>query len=84
MIQYGATEEETITEFRKQVSDAWKDINEECLHPTPVAMPLLMRVQNLARVVDVIYKSEDGYTHAETVLKDFVVSLFIEPVPVLA
>ncbi|KAK9938417.1 hypothetical protein M0R45_015158 [Rubus argutus] len=84
MIQYGATEEETITEFRKQVSDAWKDINEECLHPTPVAMPLLMRVLNLTRVIDVVYKSEDGYTHAGTVLKDFVASLLIEPVLVLA
>ena len=80
MIQYGATEEVTITEFRKQVCDAWKDINEECLHPTPVAMPLLMRVLNLTRVIDVVYKSEDGYTHAGTVLKDFVASLLIEPV----
>ncbi|XP_062015838.1 (-)-germacrene D synthase-like [Rosa rugosa] len=82
MKQYGATEEETIIEFRKQVSDAWKDINEECLHPTPLDMSLLMRVLNLTRVIDVVYKSEDGYTHAGTILKDFVASLLIEPVPV--
>jgi (-)-germacrene D synthase len=82
MIQYGATEEETIIELRKQVSDSWKDINEEYLHPTPLAIPLLMRVLNLTRVIDVIYKSEDGYTHAGTVLKDYVGSLLIEPVPV--
>ncbi|KAL6205530.1 hypothetical protein ACLB2K_022788 [Fragaria x ananassa] len=75
MTQYGATEEETIIEFRKQVSDAWKDINEECLHPTSLDMPLLMRIVNLTRVIDVVYKSEDGYTHAETILKDFVASL---------
>ncbi|XP_062011925.1 (-)-germacrene D synthase-like [Rosa rugosa] len=82
MKQYGATEEQTIIEFRKQVIDAWKDINEECLHPTPLEMPLLMRVLNLTRVIDVVYKSEDGYTHAGTILKDFVASLLIEPVPV--
>nr|XP_011458432.1 PREDICTED: (-)-germacrene D synthase-like isoform X2 [Fragaria vesca subsp. vesca]XP_011458435.1 PREDICTED: (-)-germacrene D synthase-like isoform X2 [Fragaria vesca subsp. vesca] len=82
MIQYGATEEETIIEFRKQVSDAWKDINEECLHPTSVNMPLLMRVLNLTRVIDVLYKSEDGYTHAGTILKDFVASLLVDPVTV--
>ncbi|XP_040361608.1 (-)-germacrene D synthase isoform X2 [Rosa chinensis] len=82
MKQYGATEEQTIIEFRKQVSDAWKDINEECLHPTPLDMPLLMRVLNLTRVIDVLYKHEDCYTHAGTILKDFVTSLLIEPVPV--
>ncbi|XP_050369625.1 (-)-germacrene D synthase-like [Argentina anserina] len=82
MMQYGATEEDTIVEFRKQVSDAWKDINEECLRPTPLDMPLLMRVLNLTRVIDVVYKSEDGYTHAGTVLKDFVASLLIDPVTV--
>jgi hypothetical protein len=33
------------------------------------------------RVIDVIYKDEDGYTHAEIVLKDFVASLLVDPVP---
>ena len=49
-------------------------------------MPLLMRILNLARVIDVVYKDEDGYTHAGVVLKDFVSSkmathMLIEPVP---
>ena len=82
MKQHGATEEEACNEFRKQVSNAWKDINEDCLRPTVLPMPLLMRILNLTRVIDVIYKYEDGYTHSAVVLKDFVASLLINPVPI--
>ncbi|RVW14961.1 Retrovirus-related Pol polyprotein from transposon TNT 1-94 [Vitis vinifera] len=53
MKQHGASEQETHNEFNKQVRDAWKDINEECLIPTAVPMPILVRVLNLARVIDV-------------------------------
>ncbi|XP_031284205.1 (-)-germacrene D synthase-like [Pistacia vera] len=81
MIQHGATEEEARNEFQKQVIDAWKDINEEYLRPTAVPMPLLDRILNLSRVIDVIYKDEDGYTHAHVMLKDSVASLLINPVP---
>ncbi|KAJ0045748.1 hypothetical protein Pint_04340 [Pistacia integerrima] len=70
MIQHGATEEEARNEFQKQVIDAWNDINEECLRPTAVPMPLLDRILNPSRVIDVIYKDEDGYTHAYVMLKD--------------
>uniref|UniRef100_A0A2N9FGL6 CCHC-type domain-containing protein n=1 Tax=Fagus sylvatica TaxID=28930 RepID=A0A2N9FGL6_FAGSY len=54
MAQHGATEEEATNELSKQVKDAWKDINEECLNPTTVPMPLLTRILNLARVMDVV------------------------------
>ncbi|GAY33533.1 hypothetical protein CUMW_284210 [Citrus unshiu] len=81
--QYEATEEEAYNELRKQVSNAWKDINEDCLRPTVVPMPLLMRILNLTRDADVTYKYDDGYTFAE-VLKDFIASLFINPVPISA
>ncbi|XP_040988311.1 (-)-germacrene D synthase-like isoform X2 [Juglans microcarpa x Juglans regia] len=81
MTQHGVTEEEAVHELSKQVTDAWKDINKECLYPTEVPMPILMRVLNLARVIDVVYKDEDGYTHAGIVLKDFVASLMVDPLP---
>ncbi|KAG6637483.1 hypothetical protein I3843_11G176600 [Carya illinoinensis] len=81
MTQHSVTEEEAVHQLRKQVTDAWKDINKECLYPTKVPMPILMRVLNLARVIDVVYKYEDGYTHAGIVLKDFVASLMVDPVP---
>jgi hypothetical protein len=81
MIQHGATEKEAIEELRKQVTDAWKDINEECFFPTPVLVPLVMPILNLARAMDVIYKDEDGYTNSEDVLKDFVASLLLSLCP---
>ncbi|KAJ8763756.1 hypothetical protein K2173_003538 [Erythroxylum novogranatense] len=35
--QYGgASKEEAIEYFRKEIVNAWKDINEQCLKPTPV------------------------------------------------
>ncbi|XP_059428039.1 (-)-germacrene D synthase-like isoform X2 [Corylus avellana] len=80
-VQHGATEEEAVDEFRKEITGAWKDINEECLYPTTVPMLAGMRILNFTRVIDVIYKDEDGYTYAEIVLKDFVTSLLVDPVP---
>ena len=80
MEQYKASEEEALVELEKQVGDAWKDINAEMLQPTAMPMPLLLRVDNLARVMNVVYKNNDGYTHSGTTLKDFVTSTLIEVV----
>ncbi|KDP39028.1 hypothetical protein JCGZ_00785 [Jatropha curcas] len=76
--QHGGSEEEVEKLFRKEIRNAWKDINEECLKPTPVPMPLLERVLNLTRAMDVIYKDEDGYTNSH-VIKDYVASLLKDP-----
>ncbi|ONI12902.1 hypothetical protein PRUPE_4G190700 [Prunus persica] len=81
MKEYGATEEEANIELSKQVNNAWKDINETCIQNTTIPMPLLLRILNLARVVEVLYKHGDGFTHAGIFLKDSEVSLFVEPVP---
>ncbi len=75
MTQHGGTKEEAIDVFQKQITDAWKDINKECLHPTTVPMPLLIRILNFSQVSEIMYKDEENYTHAEIVLKDFVASL---------
>ncbi|KAI8531181.1 hypothetical protein RHMOL_Rhmol11G0117200 [Rhododendron molle] len=81
MKQYGATEEEAIVEFQKRVTNAWKDMNSEFLRPTPVPMPLLRLPLNLARVIYVLYKDGDNYTHSETKLKGFVTLVLVDPVP---
>ncbi|CAN6576178.1 unnamed protein product [Malus baccata var. baccata] len=80
MKKYGTTEEEAIIELQRQVNNTWKDVNEACLQPTAVPMPQLIRILNFARVMDVVYKCEDGYTNPEGVLKDFIVSTLVEPV----
>jgi len=82
MKEHNVSEQETEKELRKQVVDAWKDINEACLRPTAVPMPILMRILNLSRVIHVLYSDGDNYTHSGALLKDHVTSLFISPLPV--
>ncbi|XP_010049988.2 (-)-germacrene D synthase [Eucalyptus grandis] len=82
MKQYEVTEEEAKEELRKQVADAWKDINEGLRCPTIVPRPLLVRILNFARAMHVVYKDEiDIYTHAGTKLEEHVTSLYVNPLP---
>ncbi|XP_031247789.1 probable terpene synthase 6 [Pistacia vera] len=81
MKQYGASREEAIKEFNTMISNAWKDINEECMKPTVVSMEILRRVVNIARLVNVFYKNKDGISFPEC-LKDYITKLFIEPIPI--
>uniref|UniRef100_F6HMZ2 Valencene synthase n=1 Tax=Vitis vinifera TaxID=29760 RepID=F6HMZ2_VITVI len=67
-------------EFHNQIVNVWMDINQECLKPTAVPMPLLTRVLNLSRVMDVIYKEGDGYTHVGKVMEDNIGSVLIDPI----
>ncbi|GJS88870.1 (E)-beta-farnesene synthase-like protein [Tanacetum coccineum] len=60
----GASEEEACEFFLKQVEDAWKVMNRESLRPTNVPFPLVIPPINLARVIDTLYKDNDGYKHA--------------------
>lgn len=79
MKQYGVSAEEEVYElFRKEVSDAWKDINQGFLKPTAVPIPVLVRVLNFTRAIDVIYKEDDGYTNSH-MLKDYISSLLVNP-----
>ncbi|KAJ4850830.1 hypothetical protein Tsubulata_047454, partial [Turnera subulata] len=80
--EHGVPEEEACKVLQMEVVKAWKDINEECLKPTAVPMPLLTRILNLTRVIDVIYKDEDCYTHVGKVMKNNVASVLIHPVPI--
>ncbi|TYI58056.1 hypothetical protein E1A91_D11G326000v1, partial [Gossypium mustelinum] len=63
MKQDGVSMQEAYNEFYKQINNAWKDINEECLKPT-AAIPrsALNRILNLERVMNLFHKGEDAYT----------------------
>lgn len=82
MKQYGiSAEEEVYKLFWKEVAKAWKDINEEFMNSTAdrvIPMPILERVLNLARVIDLLYKEDDAYTNSH-LMKDYVASLFVNP-----
>ncbi|MED6120577.1 hypothetical protein PIB30_022094, partial [Stylosanthes scabra] len=80
MRECNVSKEEAVQKLRKRVTDAWKDINEECLKPTKVPMPFLMRVLNISRFMDVMYKDEDCYTHAEGKMKKCIEALLVNPI----
>ncbi|KAM7493644.1 hypothetical protein LguiB_028253 [Lonicera macranthoides] len=82
MKQHTVTKEVAFVEFNKRISNAWKDMNQESFHPTAVPMALLERVLNLACIINILYKDEDGYTHAKTQVKNAVVALLIKSVPI--
>ncbi|KAG6685680.1 hypothetical protein I3842_12G124000 [Carya illinoinensis] len=80
MKQHGVSKQEVCEEFQRQNVNAGKDMNEELLKPTIVPMPLLVRVLNFARVIELLYKDEDAYTHLGRVLIEGVTSLLVDPV----
>ncbi|KAK7257293.1 hypothetical protein RIF29_31162 [Crotalaria pallida] len=82
MEQYGVSKEDAINECRKRITNAWKDINEVCLRPTKVPKPFMMRILNLTRFMDVIYKDEDNFTHAGGVMKEYIGALLVDSMPI--
>ncbi|KAE8650158.1 hypothetical protein Csa_009547 [Cucumis sativus] len=79
MSNHGRSEDETCAELLKQVEDAWKTINECCLHPMNVPMPFLICLLNLTRVMALLYSHEDGYTNSKGRTKLLIQSLLIDP-----
>nr|CAC12732.1 putative sesquiterpene cyclase [Artemisia annua] len=82
MKQYDVTEEHVLKVFNKKIEDAWKDITRESLVRKDIPMPLMMRVINLAQVMDVLYKHKDGFTNVGEELKDHIKSLLVHPIPI--
>ncbi|XP_051118260.1 germacrene A synthase-like [Andrographis paniculata] len=73
--------EETIDKFYEVAKDAWKDMNEEILKPSTHSRDVLTRILNLARVVEVLYNSnQDGYTLPKRVLEPHIKSLLADPI----
>ncbi|KAF3437670.1 hypothetical protein FNV43_RR20426 [Rhamnella rubrinervis] len=81
MKQYGISEEKACELLSKEVANAWKDMNEAFLRPTEMPKPILMRVLNFTRVMDVIYTENDDFTHLGEPLTDAVTSFLIDEVP---
>ncbi|KAI3787134.1 hypothetical protein L1987_41369 [Smallanthus sonchifolius] len=78
---YGLPEKEAIDELKKMIENAWKDINEGCLKPREVSMDLLAPILNLARMIDVVYRYDDGFTFPGKTLKEYITLLFVGSLP---
>ncbi|GMI65472.1 terpene synthase 21 [Hibiscus trionum] len=78
MKQYGASMQAAYDDFFKQVNDAWKDINEEFLKPTAAPTSALVRILNLAKIMDLYYKGENAYTFVGDSAKTSITALLID------
>nr|GEY86678.1 (E)-beta-farnesene synthase-like [Tanacetum cinerariifolium] len=78
-VSSGATEEEACEYISRKVKDAWKVINRESLRPTAVPFPLLMPATNLARMREVLYSVDDGFTHAGEEMISYMKAYFVHP-----
>ncbi|AEE83260.1 terpenoid synthase 13 [Arabidopsis thaliana] len=81
MKQFVVTKEEAILECQKMVVDINKIVNEELLKTTTVPRRVLKQALNFGRLLEVLYtKSDDIYNCSEGKLKEYIVTLLIDPI----
>nr|Q49SP4.1 RecName: Full=Germacrene D synthase 1; AltName: Full=PatTpsB15 [Pogostemon cablin]AAS86322.1 germacrene D synthase [Pogostemon cablin] len=79
--EHKVSKEEAVLELRHETESAWKEINEALLEPTTFATPILDRILNSARVLEVFYDKTDRYTHVDLELQNIIAQLYIHPIP---
>ncbi|XP_047951055.1 germacrene A synthase-like [Salvia hispanica] len=84
MKEKGVTKEEAKAKFWEMSMNAWKDSNKEYLKESCyISKDILMKILNLERVLDVVYKNnEDGYTHPHKVFEPHIIALLVDPIKV--
>ncbi|KAK9066880.1 hypothetical protein SSX86_014203 [Deinandra increscens subsp. villosa] len=80
MKEYDVSEQHVHDLFNERVEEAWKEMNHEFLRCKDVEMPVIMRVINLARVMDVLYKNTDHFTHVDDELINHIKSLVVDAI----
>ncbi|XP_044392555.1 alpha-copaene synthase [Triticum aestivum] len=78
MKEYGTTKEVASEALWEVVENAWKDMNKEFLSVTDIPSSLLIRVINLAGMMETMYKEIDGYTDS-AILKNRISLLLEQP-----
>ncbi|GAB4825828.1 hypothetical protein Ancab_008701 [Ancistrocladus abbreviatus] len=80
--QYGVTEEKALQELNRRVTNAWKDVNQAMLRPHVLPRPLLNLAVNFCRAVEVIYKDEDTYTTPDQKMKNNIMLIMTDSIPI--
>ncbi|KAI3499842.1 hypothetical protein L1887_35656 [Cichorium endivia] len=80
MNQFDVPEQHVYDLFNKKVEDAWKEMNRESLICKDVEWTVVMRVINLARAMDVLYKNKDHFTHVGEELINHIKSLIVDAI----
>ncbi|XP_038984288.1 alpha-humulene synthase-like [Phoenix dactylifera] len=78
--EHGTSVQEACEKLLGMIEDEWKILNHECLHMAAMPTSLIMRIINLARMMETIYRKYDSYTHALDTMKDHITSLLVEPI----
>lgn len=73
-------EEVAYLKISEMVAESWKDLNDEFLKSCPSLKHLNMTALNFARMIEVIYKHEDGYTNPLGKMKDNIALLLVKPI----
>ncbi|KAL8154988.1 hypothetical protein AgCh_000379 [Apium graveolens] len=82
MQQYDVPKETAYEALQKHCTNAWKNMNQECLHPIAIPMPLLTRVFNFSCTTNLLYdEGFDGYSISLTRTKERITSILIDPIP---
>lgn len=81
MKQHGVTKEAAVEELRKMERENYKKMMEEFMTSKAVPRQILVRLVNIARVMDLFYKEGDGFGHPDQKLKHLLASLFLHPIP---
>nr|QYL01195.1 terpene synthase 5 [Stevia rebaudiana] len=78
MKEHNVTQQHVYDLFNERVEETWKEMNQESLRCKDVKMPIIMRVINLARAMDVLYKNKIHYTHVDEELINHIKSLVVD------
>ncbi|XP_056846600.1 (Z)-gamma-bisabolene synthase 2-like [Raphanus sativus] len=82
MKQFEVSKEQAMLECQKMITDVNKTINEELLKTTAVpCRRVLKQALNFGRLLHVLYsKSDDIYNCSEGKLKEYIVTLLVDPI----
>ncbi|CAN4115214.1 unnamed protein product [Withania somnifera] len=81
MEEHNLSVEEASEKLYEIAENAWKDLNKECIKPTSMPSEILMRVVNLTRLIDVVYKNnQDGYSDPKNNVKSVIEALLVNPI----
>ncbi|CAN4115216.1 unnamed protein product [Withania somnifera] len=81
MEEHNLSVEEASEKLSEIAENAWKDLNKECIKPTSMPSEILLRVVNLTRLIDVVYKNnQDGYSDPKNNVKSVIEALLVNPI----
>ncbi|KAK8489182.1 hypothetical protein V6N12_052445 [Hibiscus sabdariffa] len=81
MKQHKVSRDEATKAFRAIIEEGWKDVNEGCMRPTAIPMPVVRAALNYHRLLDVAYRDTDEYTFSHSFFKDIITEVILHPIP---